>query len=153
MFSYTIALIGVSAAIFSITRHFARPPPKTLTKEYQAMTDEYLKVTTPPSFFQKIGCLLEVTIADMLTFPVTKHRAHHRYFFQEMINVNCMISSKLWHRDLEMINCCKIKAMCPSEGVVELGERRRICALEVLLVSTPSECTQVETFSLQTKSS
>lgn len=42
------ALIA-SGTLFAITRHFARDPPRTMTKEYQEMTNEYLKVRLPLS--------------------------------------------------------------------------------------------------------
>ena len=35
--------IGVSAAIFATARTFGGKPPKTMTKEWQEMTNEYLK--------------------------------------------------------------------------------------------------------------
>lgn len=41
-----MAAIGVSGVIFGIIRHFAGPPPRTLTGEYQEATNEYLKVRT-----------------------------------------------------------------------------------------------------------
>lgn len=44
VFAYTIAGIAAAAVIFAVTRSFARPAPKTMNKEYQEMSDEYLKV-------------------------------------------------------------------------------------------------------------
>ncbi|KAF2238409.1 cytochrome c oxidase polypeptide 5 [Viridothelium virens] len=43
VFSYTLVLLAVATGVFALTRHFARPPPKTMTKEYQEQTNEYLK--------------------------------------------------------------------------------------------------------------
>ncbi|KAL8850196.1 MAG: hypothetical protein Q9221_004882 [Calogaya cf. arnoldii] len=40
---YTLAGVAVSGVIFLIIRQFARPAPKTMTAQYQAMTNEYLK--------------------------------------------------------------------------------------------------------------
>ncbi|KAF2717974.1 COX4-domain-containing protein [Polychaeton citri CBS 116435] len=40
---YTLLGVGVSAVIFGIIRHFAGPAPRTMTKEYQEATNEYLK--------------------------------------------------------------------------------------------------------------
>jgi len=39
-------MVGVAAAggLFAFSRYFARPPPHTMTKEYQEQSDEYLKV-------------------------------------------------------------------------------------------------------------
>ena len=38
--------LAASAAIFGTIRYFAGPAPKTMTKEWQEMTNEYLKVRT-----------------------------------------------------------------------------------------------------------
>ncbi|KAI4144876.1 MAG: hypothetical protein LQ341_002533 [Variospora aurantia] len=35
--------VGIAGVIFAITRQFARPAPKTMNAQYQAMTNEYLK--------------------------------------------------------------------------------------------------------------
>ncbi|KAL9004364.1 MAG: hypothetical protein Q9188_002809 [Gyalolechia gomerana] len=43
IFWYTMLGVGVSAVIFVIIRQFARPPPKTMNAQYQALTNEYLK--------------------------------------------------------------------------------------------------------------
>ncbi|KAK0706597.1 cytochrome c oxidase polypeptide V mitochondrial precursor [Lasiosphaeria miniovina] len=40
---YTAIGLGVSLAIFGTLRLFAKPPPHTMTKEYQELTNEYLK--------------------------------------------------------------------------------------------------------------
>ena len=36
--------VGVSFVLFMLVRSQARAPPETMTKEYQEMTNEYLKV-------------------------------------------------------------------------------------------------------------
>ena len=41
---YSALGIAVSFVIFVTIRAFAKPPPKTMTKEWQEMTNEYLKV-------------------------------------------------------------------------------------------------------------
>jgi len=43
-FKYTTLGILISIAIFGVTRFFARPPPKTMSKEWQEATNEYAKV-------------------------------------------------------------------------------------------------------------
>jgi len=40
---YTTIGVAVSAALFLLMHSFARPPPKTMTKEWQEATNEYLK--------------------------------------------------------------------------------------------------------------
>jgi cytochrome c oxidase subunit 4 len=39
-----ILLVGLSGAIFYTTRLFAGPPPKTMSKEWQEKTNEFMKV-------------------------------------------------------------------------------------------------------------
>lgn len=41
---YTAIGVGVSAVLFFGVHAFARPPPRTMTKEWQEATNEYLKV-------------------------------------------------------------------------------------------------------------
>ncbi|KAK5171517.1 hypothetical protein LTR04_002408 [Oleoguttula sp. CCFEE 6159] len=41
--AYTAIGVGVSAVLFFVARYNARPAPKTMTREYQEMTNEYLK--------------------------------------------------------------------------------------------------------------
>ncbi|KAL8834654.1 MAG: hypothetical protein Q9170_003656 [Blastenia crenularia] len=43
IFWYTMLGVGISAVLFVIIRSFARPAPKTMNSQYQAMTNEYLK--------------------------------------------------------------------------------------------------------------
>ncbi|KAK5211655.1 Cytochrome c oxidase subunit 5B, mitochondrial [Exophiala xenobiotica] len=40
---YTAAGVAISAVLFLIIHSFARPPPRTMTKEWQEATNEYLK--------------------------------------------------------------------------------------------------------------
>ncbi|KAI9762999.1 MAG: Cytochrome c oxidase subunit 5A [Chaenotheca gracillima] len=41
--TYTTICLAVSFALFLTARYFAKPAPKTMTKEWQEMTNEYLK--------------------------------------------------------------------------------------------------------------
>lgn len=45
--SYTLIGIGVSAVVFFFTHHFARKPPRSMTKEWQEASNEYMKVCLP----------------------------------------------------------------------------------------------------------
>ncbi len=44
VFYATMIGIGVAAVIFTIQRALAKPPPSTLTREWQEASNEYLKV-------------------------------------------------------------------------------------------------------------
>lgn len=44
VFRIVMLCVGGSIAVFAVIRYFARPPPKTMNAEWQAMTNEYLKV-------------------------------------------------------------------------------------------------------------
>lgn len=62
--------LGVSVAIFATIRMFAKPPPHTMTKEYQEMSNEYLIVCATckyPRPFSRAN----------LTSTGTKSRPHH----------------------------------------------------------------------------
>lgn len=73
IFAYTAIGIGVSVVLFWIIHAFARPPPRTMTKEWQEATNEYLKVRR-----QLTGdlVLLEVMAiwTDCLVFLVCRKR-------------------------------------------------------------------------------
>ncbi|KEF54906.1 cytochrome c oxidase subunit 4 [Exophiala aquamarina CBS 119918] len=43
VFLYTMAGVGISVALFYAIHSFARPPPRSMTKEWQEATNEYLK--------------------------------------------------------------------------------------------------------------
>jgi len=73
---WTLGCITASAIIFGTGRYFAKPPPKTMTKEWQEMSNEYLKVR--PSCTLRIpGSAMNGTLTRY--FPTgTKVRGHHR---------------------------------------------------------------------------
>lgn len=70
---YTTIGVAISVGLFGFTRYFARPPPHTMTKEYQEKSDEYLKVI--------IAYTISVIRMTVLTLGVsgTKRGANHRY--------------------------------------------------------------------------
>jgi hypothetical protein len=39
--------VGISAVLFFTIHSFAKPPPRTMTKEWQEATNEYLRVSQP----------------------------------------------------------------------------------------------------------
>jgi len=45
-----MAAVGVSGVIFAIIKYFSRGPPRTMTKEWQEATNEYMKVRFLPCF-------------------------------------------------------------------------------------------------------
>lgn len=48
-FKTTSLIVLASCVTFAIIRLFAREPPKTMTKEWQEMSNEYLKVISAPA--------------------------------------------------------------------------------------------------------
>lgn len=44
IFGYTIVGILVSLGLFTFAHIMAKPPPRSMTQEYQEMTNEYLRV-------------------------------------------------------------------------------------------------------------
>jgi hypothetical protein len=44
VFLYTMVGVAAAGVIFGVTRYFARPPPRSMNKEWQLATDEYMKV-------------------------------------------------------------------------------------------------------------
>ena len=45
--AYAAVGVAVSGAIFYTIHAFAKPPPRTMTKEWQEATNEYLRVCSP----------------------------------------------------------------------------------------------------------
>ncbi|KAK4962743.1 Cytochrome c oxidase subunit 5B, mitochondrial [Elasticomyces elasticus] len=43
IFMYTMAAVGVSGVLFGLIKWNSRGPPRTMTKEYQEATNEYMK--------------------------------------------------------------------------------------------------------------
>lgn len=94
MFWYTMLGVGIAGVIFAITRQFARPAPKTMNAQYQAMTNEYLKVgirgcfssTLSIVFCSRRGVLFvgKEDDADIRGCTEPKNRSHHGYFIRRL---------------------------------------------------------------------
>jgi hypothetical protein len=72
VFSKVVQLVAVSVAVFYFTRLFAKPPPRTLTKEWQEASNEYAKVR------QDLWSSL----------PIVSHRADHCLFINRKRRLN-----------------------------------------------------------------
>ena len=89
VFKYTMLGVGIAVVIFAILRQFAKEKPKTMTREWQQMTNEYLRVRLPMP-----PCLLSMSerakgslddlgsSANDVLLVVPKRRADHRYFIR-----------------------------------------------------------------------
>ena len=85
MFKYTMLGVAAGVAIFAILRQFAKEKPKTMTREWQEMTNEYLRVRLPrPSFLSSTSKRSKGSVDDLRSFAndvllvVPKRRADHR---------------------------------------------------------------------------
>ncbi len=59
-------LIGASAVVFAALRYFARPAPKTMTKEWQEMTNEYMKACVTRPIFSVLIARLDAAMGTFL---------------------------------------------------------------------------------------
>ena len=73
---YTVIGLGFSLLLFAGVRSFAKPPPHTMTKEWQEATNEYLKVRRHCSEFY--GVRWTTTNITLPTGPKVgpSHRSH-----------------------------------------------------------------------------
>lgn len=74
--------IGATGVIFGAARYFARgPPQKTMNREYQEASDEYLKVSR-----DQVPLILTISLAVAHAYLLLgpKRRAHHRYLFRRL---------------------------------------------------------------------
>jgi cytochrome c oxidase subunit 4 len=55
VFLYSGIGLAISAVVFLVIHSFARPPPRSMTKEWQEATNEYLKVRISLSFLELAG--------------------------------------------------------------------------------------------------
>jgi len=79
---WIVGCLGASAVLFFGGRYFARPPPKTMSKEWQELTNEYMKVSTyipVPVIISKEHPLI------CFRTIVTKVGTHYRYFFRRLL--------------------------------------------------------------------
>lgn len=72
--------VGVSGVIFLLIRTQTRPAPKTMTAQYQAMTNEYLKVSQAmdaSSGTKEAWCLADVPFFASRRKGQNPSRAYH----------------------------------------------------------------------------
>jgi len=74
------ACLGASAVLFFAGRYFARPPPKTMSKEWQELTNEYMKV----SIITDVNYKLVRAVLIRLHTTVAKVGTHYWYFFRRL---------------------------------------------------------------------
>lgn len=92
---WTLGCLTASAIIFGTGRYFAKPPPKTMTKEWQEMTNEYLKVSaygTPNTSRLAMNGMLT------LLFNRRKSQKPSRVFRQRVTRV------LVWCRALQVVS-------------------------------------------------
>jgi hypothetical protein len=58
VFLYSGIGLAISAALFLAVHSLSRPPPRTMTKEWQEATNEYLKVRIPLRFQNRLPVAL-----------------------------------------------------------------------------------------------
>lgn len=71
---YTAAGVGASAAIFFFIHSFARPPPRTMTKEWQEATNEYLLVSFLVSLLKVFERLINSRVNGLILSMVSVAR-------------------------------------------------------------------------------
>lgn len=76
VFLYTGIAVAVSIVIFVIGHSFSKPPPRTMTKEWQEATNEYLKVRSKQSC-KKLVRLLSIMTDHTVTLQ--KERSNPIY--------------------------------------------------------------------------
>ena len=84
VFFLTFVGLGVSAVIFYAIQLLARPPPKTMTKEWQEATNEYLKV--------RLSRLSELLRLPESMTPMRKHADIH-YSYRKRGSIPSTVSA------------------------------------------------------------
>lgn len=121
VFVYTILGVVAAGALFGFTRYFAGPPPRTMNKEWQEATDEYMKVSMPyPSQLLPV-CRSSAPLGQR---PIHKHAHEHP-------------TDTLYHRRRTRSNQSALSATSkavqrPRSKAPRLhqsGHRRRCCIL------------------------
>lgn len=74
--TYVILAVIASGALFGFTRSFARGDPRTMTKEYQEATNEYLKVRCL-SYHAAGGIEMQGSHTDVYTTTGEQDRAYY----------------------------------------------------------------------------
>ena len=74
VFGYTMVGIAVSFGLFAFARSMAKPPPSTMNKEYQEMTNEYLRVRALPTLHLPSVALSETIEPTISLSPSANNR-------------------------------------------------------------------------------
>lgn len=85
VFLYSGIGIAISVALFLVIHSFARPPPKTMTKEWQEATNEYLKVHTKSLLLDLAynGLLMNLVLSLGANIPVTERKVESALWPQQ----------------------------------------------------------------------
>ena len=118
VFFLTAGVIAAAVALFSVTRLFANPVrPRTMTKEWQEATEEYMKVCRT-NFTQ--GPLLPLREYKLIPIPVgTKNGA---YYFQA------------WYDGPEQV---REASACSREAQRRVNVRPYDCVIQTLPIPIP----------------
>ena len=89
IFRGIILLVGLSGAIFYTTRLFAGPPPKTMSKEWEERTNEFMKVrqhgeNRASTCFLRTRASAMQDLRTLTTATEEQDGANHRYFVRRL---------------------------------------------------------------------
>ena len=118
VFFLTAGVIAAAVALFSVTRLFASPVrPRTMTKEWQEATEEYMKVRRADSIE---GSLLPLSESTLTSSPIaTKNGAYH---FQA------------WHDGPEPVGEGSARS---GEAQRRVNARQHDCVIQTIPTSIP----------------
>lgn len=115
IFRYTMFGVAVSFALFLMIKSFARPPPVTMTKEWQEASNEYLKVSFLVlyccSHLSNCYCVKEPI--DNLIFHTNRRRRANLSLVYRLKDIAarewCRVSRK--RRNSQLFPCHKLAPM------------------------------------------